>query len=124
MAAHLSADDGKLDKSDVRAMLVRATASGKLERKDAEDLCYVRERYKNQFTSQALAALDSVVGAFVQEELQRMKEKERQKKIDKHLLQIEERIEFLLKDRKLRELKVDDKQRVMIGDLFGRRKTA
>jgi hypothetical protein len=120
MADKLVQEDGKIDKSDVKALLQRATASGSLTKKDADDLDYVRTRYKDKFTSAALTAMNTVLGAFVQDEIKRMQEDQRKKKIEKHLVEIEERIEYLLKDRKMRDMNIDDKQRVLIKDIFGR----
>lgn len=120
MAAQLVADEGKIDKADVRAMLQRASANGRLSTKDAEDLQFVREHYKDKFTAAALAAVDTVLGAFVQDEIKRMQEEQRKKKIDRHVALIEERILYLLKDRKLRDMEIDIKQRVLIKDIFGR----
>lgn len=120
MAAKLCQDDGKIDKQDVSAMLVRASDHGPVTKKDAQDLVWVRETYASKFTKAALVVMDSVVGTFVEEEMKRLKEKERTSKIEKHLVAIEERIAFNLKDRKMREMKVDDKQRVMLNELFGK----
>jgi hypothetical protein len=122
MAAKMVADDGKIDTDDVRQMLKRATAGGHLTHKHAEDLAYVRERYKDKFTAGALKVMTSVLGPFIEDQIKQMKENQRRKHIEKQVLDIEERIELLKKDRKLRDLNLDTKTRVLLTDMFGRRR--
>lgn len=122
MAEGMVKEDGQIDKHDVKDLLRRATAGGKLDRKCAEDLVWVRERFADRFTSAALEVMNSVVGAFVDEEIKRMKEADRRRKIDRQLLAIEESIEWTKMDRKLRDMEVDTRQRFMITNLFGQRK--
>jgi len=121
LAATLHKDDGKIDKADVKDLLRRAMKDGQVSRKSCEDLLWVREKYKDSFTTQGLAAMNTVLSSFVQDELAKMKEDERKKKIENQLVEIEQRIEYVLKDRKMRDMQIDDKQRTIINDLFGRR---
>lgn len=122
MAADMVKKDGEIDQGDVKDLLRRATAGGKLDHKCATDLKFVRERYKDSFTAEALSILSFVMAPFVEEEMKRMKEEQRRSKIDKQILAIEERITHLKLDQKLRDLEVDTKQRFMITNLFGQQK--
>ena len=112
----------KVDANDIMAMLKRAAGpTGSITVKQCEDLAWVRERYKDKFTAGALKIMTSVLGPFIADQLKQMKESQRRKKIDKQVLAIEEKVEFLKKDRKLRDLNLDVKTRVMLTDRFGRR---
>ncbi|MBI5498488.1 MAG: hypothetical protein HY904_26035 [Deltaproteobacteria bacterium] len=123
MAAKMVRHDGVIDRGDVKDMLRRATPDGHLSKKNADDLAFVCHKYKDHFTADALGALSMVLGAFADDQIKQAKEHEREKKIERHLLEIEDRIQLLMKDRKLREMDVDKKSRVIVTELFGRRKT-
>ncbi len=120
MADKMVQDEGKIDLDGVKAMLSRATDGGKVDKKCMQDLAYVRERYKDKFTAVALKVLSGALGPFVADQMKKMKEKERQSKIDRQVLKLEEHQEFLKKDRKLRDMEVGDKQRVLLTSFFGR----
>ena len=122
MAASMVREDGQIDKSDVKDLMRRAVADGHLDKKCAKDLVWVRERYADKFTAAALDVMNSVVGAFVEDEVKRMKEHERSRKIERHVAEIEHRIDLLKLDKKLRAMDVDTKQRFMITNMFGQQK--
>lgn len=123
MADRMVQDEGKIDLDGVKAMLSRATEGGKVDQKCMKDLAYVRERYKDKFTAVALKVLSGALGPFIADQMKKMKEKERQSKIDRQVLKLEEHQEFLKKDRKLRDMDVDAKQRVLLTSFFGRSQT-
>jgi hypothetical protein len=120
-AAELVKDDDKLDLRDVRAMLDRArqNGGGEVGKKDAADLKFVREHYKDKFTLGALKELDSAMGNFVKEQINRLKERDRQGKIDRQVAKLDEQAELRRRDRKLEDMGVDPVKRFKLTRQFG-----
>lgn len=126
--ADLRARDGVFDKQDVEALLKRAGADGTVTKAEAEDLSFVRERYDDIMDVEAASFLDNFLSTWIADEMaraqrKRAKEKEGEKKAEAQIEKIEVQLDQLRDwrekvDQRLRDLQVDDKQRVLLTNFF------
>ena len=105
----------------------RASADGSVTRDEAGDLNWVRVHYADKMTKDAAFALDHFLGNWISsaihDQMQRDKDKAREKKAEAQIERIEQYHDNLRDwraevDKRMRALDIDDKQRVMITQFF------
>jgi len=120
-------EKGQLDLHDVDEMMHRASSDGSVTRDEAGDLNWVRVHYADKMTKDAAFALDHFlsnwISGAIHDQMQRDKDKAREKKAQDQIERIEQHHENLREwrvevDQRLRALEVDDKQRVVISQFF------